>query len=63
MNFMYVVATQTEGASTKKTFVTLSRFWPLKGWRGLSESVQNENLLQKSFLKKILNEVLQNCKK
>ena len=30
------------GMIDKETFVTLSRFWPVKGWGGLSESVKNE---------------------
>ena len=47
----------------QKTFVKLSRFWPLRGWGGLGESVKKENLWQKSFLKKILNEVLKICEK
>ena len=33
----------------QKTFVTLSGFWPSRGWGNLSESVKNENLWQKSF--------------
>ena len=48
----------------KKDFVTLSWFWPLKGWRkGLDESVEKGKLLTEIFFQKMLEEVLKSWKK
>ena len=43
------VAVGILGKIDKKTFVTLSKFWLLRGWELWVNPLKKENLLQKSF--------------
>ena len=47
----------------QKFFVTLSRFWELRGWEGLREFVKKEKFVRKIFFQIMLNEVLNECEK
>ena len=47
----------------QKIFVTLSRFWALRGWEGLSEFVKKEKFVEKIFFQIMLNEVLNEFEK
>ena len=47
----------------QKIFVTLSRFWELRGWEGLSEFVKKEKFVRKIFFQIMLNKVLNECEK
>ena len=49
------------GRINKKLLSCVSRFWLLRGWRDLGESVKKENLWQKSFLRIRWNEFLKIC--
>ena len=55
------------GGIDKKTFVTLSGFWLLRGWGGegrdLSESFEKGKFVTKIFFQIMLNEVLKTCEK
>ena len=46
-----------------KTFVTLSRFWLIRGWQVWVNLLKKENLWQKSFFQIMWNEVLKSCRK
>ena len=55
---------QSHYRASTKTFVTLSRFWPLRGGgMGLSKSVKKENSWQKYFFLIFLNELPKICEK
>ena len=59
---MYLGPWQHLREHQQKTFVMLSRFWPLRGLGNLSESVKMENFVMKFvnlFFSDMLNEVLQ----
>ena len=47
----------------QKRFVTVSGFWPLRGWEGLSQSVKRRKFVTKIFFQIILNKVLKTCEK
>ena len=47
----------------QKRFVMLSRFWPLKGLGGLSESIKEGKFVTKIFFHIMLNEILKYCEK
>ena len=47
----------------RKRFVTVSGFWPLRGWEGLRQSVKRRKYVTKIFFQIILNKVLKACEK